>query len=120
MAERLTPIDIGEVDFNDGDLSYLQGVMDGDRGMSVGSGVEYQAACGVARLLDPRNQLALDIALTERKLEPQRLRLPATALLEACQRLLAVNIRLAQTQHVQIGPVYDVNRFHESAYRQSA
>ena len=105
MAEGLALVDIRQMDFDDRQVAGLQRVMDGDRGMRIGGGIEHDAAAPSARLLDPGDELALDIALPEVDVEAEPRPRPGAALLDVAERLAAIDRRArAVPSMLRLGP----------------
>src|SRR5262249_30589257 len=104
MAERLRPG--GD---RKGDLPYPappgagDGIMERDRGVAVGTGIEDDAP--LRRLLDPVDQDALVIALTAVDGEAEPLSRDAAIRFDLGQRHAAIDARLAPAEHVEIRPI---------------
>ena len=77
MAEWLAGIDIGQVNFNGGNVHGLQGIVQGHRGMGVARAVDDDSGSLALRLMNPADQFALGIGLPENNLLPKRLGLGA-------------------------------------------
>ena len=71
VAERLTLVDVGEMHLDDRRFRRLERIVQRNRGVGIGGGIENDAARLAPRLLDPADQLALDIALAEIDGQPQ-------------------------------------------------
>ena len=65
VAERLTAVDIADVDLDHGGGDGGDGIGDGDRRVGVAAGVEHDAAVVKAHLLQPVDDFALDVALED-------------------------------------------------------
>ena len=65
MPEGLAGEDVGEMHLDHRQADGADGVVEGDRGVAVGAGIEHDAARRAGRLLDPVDQHALVVALAE-------------------------------------------------------
>ncbi len=65
---------IGEVNLDDRLIERLKRIIERDRGVAVGGGVDDDAAAASARFLDPVDQFALVVGLAEDGREAVRLR----------------------------------------------
>src|SRR5215469_2595647 len=84
-------------------------VEDGDRGVSIGAGIQDDAVGILPRLLDPVDELSLMVRLAEIDAEPERLAAFDAGLLDFGQGLVAIDGGLAQPQHVEVGSVENEN-----------
>ncbi len=65
MIDLLTPVDVGDVQFNDRSRKHLQRIEDGNRGKGKAGRVDDDAGALVDRLVNPVDDLALEIRLME-------------------------------------------------------
>lgn len=63
MAELLPSVNIGDVNLYDGALQTTYAVLQGNTGVSVGTGIEHDAVTDEAYFLHFVNQFSLDVAL---------------------------------------------------------
>ena len=92
----------------------LQRIVQRDRGMGVGAGIDGDAAGLLARLVDPADEFALDVALAEVDGKAEGRRMLAAARLDVLQRGRAIDGGLAKTQHVQVRSVQYIDRLHRA------
>ena len=113
FAERLARLDVGQVHFNERDMARGQGVAQGDAGVGVGRGVEDDEGDLVFyRLLHPVHQFVLGIALEEADAMAGGLGLAAETRIDGLQGVVAVVLRLAVAEQVQVGSVDDQQFSH--------
>jgi hypothetical protein len=111
MSELLALVHIANVYLNDRAFQRTDAVVQGYRGMGVGSCVEHDAVVGKAYFLHLVNQLSLHIALIVFYLYIGILCLQLRQIL--IERCRAVDAWLASAQEVKIGSV-DNENFHNS------
>lgn len=111
-AELFARVNIAQVNLDSGDGHPLESIQYGNACMGVGGGIDYNAVKHAVRLLYLIHYGALVVGLETLYLQTQ----VQTALQDkGLKRLVvtvAVDCRLAQTQKVQVGAVYDKNLFH--------
>jgi mono/diheme cytochrome c family protein len=107
VAEGLALVDIGQMHLDHRHAGQPQGVMDGDRGVTVGSGIDDDPAGRRMRLLDPSDEFGLAVALARFDDEPESLGARRAARLELGQGLAAIDVGLPHPEQVQIGAVED-------------
>jgi hypothetical protein len=78
--------------------------------MGIGPGVEDHAAALDTSFLYPIHQSALMIGLLERDSEPMRLCSRSYGFLDIVQGIVAIDLRFAGAQEVEIGTVQDIYR----------
>ena len=84
--------------------------------MGEGGGIDDEAGDGLARLVDPIDQLMLGVALFEIEAEAKLGRQRPALRLDIRQGLVAVDMRLALAEQIQVRPVEDQNcRSHRLA-----
>ena len=105
MAERLTGVDVGEVNFDHRQRHGAKRIVDGDRGVRIGARVDDDGVETAQRLLDPGDQFAFDIGLLAGDLETERLAFGNRHLLDVGKRLRAVGLGLAGPEHVEVRAV---------------
>ena len=91
-------------------LGGVQRVEQGHRRMGIGAGIDDDCRIALARGLDAVDQHALVIALGEFDNKVQALGLGAARRLDVRQRLMAVDLRLTLSQHVEVRPVQNQHR----------
>ena len=111
MAKLLALVHIRDVYFDDGTFQRADTVVQGNRGVGVGSCVEHDTVVGEAHLLHLVNQLSLYIALIVFYLYIGILCLQLGQIL--VERRRAVDAWLASAQEVKIGSI-DNENFHNS------
>ena len=111
MAKGFARVDVGEMHFDDRQRrNRAHRVVDGDRGVGVGAGIDDDAGGLLAGFLDPVDEIALVVGLAEIDLQPEpRAGLLAVGL-DVGQRLAAIDARLALAEHIEVGTVQDENR----------
>ena len=100
VAEFLPGMNIRQVDLDRGDANRRDGVPESDAGVRVGSRVDDDALELTFRLLNPTNQLPLDIGLAKLDLRSQRRRPLPDSFLDLGQGHLPVFLRLALPEEV--------------------
>ena len=65
VTKLLSSVDIGEVDFDDGDVCGADGVAKCDAGVGICGSVEDDSVKGFAGRLDPSDEFAFEVALAE-------------------------------------------------------
>ena len=73
--------------------------------MCEGGGVDDDAMMRGPAILDPCDQLALDIGLPEIDGKANRLGMRDAAVLNISQSIVTINRRLANAEHVQVRPI---------------
>ena len=104
VAEGLALVDVGDVHLDDRRLERIQRIEDGDRGVGEGSRIDRKAAGGLARLVDPVDDLVFAVALVEAQLELELIRQLAAVRLDIGQGLVAVDLGLTLAQRFRLGP----------------
>ena len=94
MAEGFARMDVGEMHLGDGERrDRAHRVVDGDRGVAVGAGIDDDAGRLLAGLLDPVDEVALMVRLPEIDRKPE----PGAGLLaiglDVGERLAAIDSR---------------------------
>src|SRR5437867_2301492 len=79
--------------------------------MGKGAGIEDNAVRGLARLVDPVDELPLVIVLPEIHREIEGGAGFQAGFLDIRQRLVAIDLRLAQAEQIEVRPVEDQNRW---------
>ena len=83
--------------------------------MSVAGWIDHQGAGAFARFLHPVDQLALLVRLAEHHLAAMSLRARLAEAADVVEGLMAVNLRFADAQEVEIGPAQHIDRFRHPA-----
>lgn len=91
MAEFFPRVDIRNMNFNDRNSNRPHGVMQCDRCMRVGTGIERDTDSFIARFMQPIDQIALMIALAAVDKNAELLTEPNAIRLNVGQCLTAVN-----------------------------
>lgn len=108
LAKRFARRRVRQVNLNQWSGASAQGIMQRDRGMRISAGVQYQATRLAGGFLDPIDQLALAIGLTE--LQPSLARFLSQARFDVYERVMPVDFRFTCAQKVEIRSVKDINR----------
>src|SRR5471032_2786551 len=88
-----------------------QRVQNGDRAVRIGAGVDDDSVGALPRLVDPVDEQALVVGLTKLDRHRERLGALQTSLLDVGQGLVAIDLRLAQAEQVEIRSVEDQDRW---------
>ena len=88
------------------------GIAQDDTGVRVAGGVEDDGVRPVVAGLNRLHQLALVVRLGEPKLHLEPIGFLGQQPLDVAQGVTAVDVRLADAQQVEIGPVYDGDLRH--------
>src|SRR4051794_35906446 len=116
VAEFLTLMDVGDVHLDGRDGSRENCIEDRNRSRGVACGIDDDAS-DLLRLglVKPVDEFALAIGLTEVDLQSIAFGRLAAQLLDVLEGRMAVFLRLARAERIQVRPVEDVDRFgHES------
>src|SRR3989344_4951554 len=117
FAERLACVHVRKMHLDEGDMRGSHGVAQGHAGVGESGGVEQDEGDLVFhRLLYPPDQLVFSVALTEAGTVPRGLGLCGEPLIDGLERDVAVMLRLACAQQVQIRAVQYENFGHGSLY----
>src|SRR5690606_40999691 len=95
VSKRLAPVDVRKMYLDHGQLGGAQRVQDGDRGVRVGARVDDDSVGGLARLLDPVDELTLVIRLPELDGETEGGGMLQARLLDVSEGLPPIGCRLA-------------------------
>ena len=106
-VQLVAGMDVGDVHLVDRALENLHGVVDRNRGEGVGGGIDDQRVRRSARGLDQVDQLALVVGLVERQLRAGESGELLAGRLDGVERGRAVDVRLADAEHVQIRAIED-------------
>ena len=109
VAEGFALVDVGDVHFENWKFAGLQRIHDRDRGMRERRRIDDDASDGLARLVDPVDELMLGVALLEADREAEFAGKRPALRLDVREGLVAVDMRLAFAEQVQIWPVEDQN-----------
>src|SRR6185437_11681115 len=104
-AFRLAGEDIGQVYFDERHLHRGERVANGEARMAVRAGVDQRAVGTAAQRLYHLDQLAFAVPLGELQVDVQLASDDAQPPLDVGQRLAAVQLRLPDTEEVEIGPL---------------
>lgn len=114
MPERLPLVDLTDMHFHHRRIIRIERVQNGDRRVGKRARIDDNPYRAFAGLVYPVDNLALVVRLQHPDLKTGITCRRAQAL-HIIQRLVAVDIRLALTEQVQVRTVQDVNSFHVSA-----
>lgn len=104
MAEGFTGVYVGKVNFDKRYFDSGQGIAQGDRGVGEGSRVDDHKIDRISReIMNPCNQLRLGIALKRCQGDAMRIGLLLQALVDRLKSIVAVMVRFAQPQHIEVG-----------------
>ncbi|ENN85991.1 hypothetical protein RHSP_16040 [Rhizobium freirei PRF 81] len=120
VPEFFACVDVGDMHLHDGNGNGADCVMQRDRRVPIGTGVDGDAGGLVACLVHPVDQHAFVIALAEIDDKAQALAHGLAICLDILERLAAIDARLALAESVQIGSVEDKNSLRHQWFRQSA
>src|SRR5207342_712400 len=117
MAERLSAMNVRDVQLDYPSSRSGDGVMQRDAGVGVRRGVQddtdrLTVCLSSAGLLDPVDKLALAVGLTELQIPTQLVRDLEAGALDIGQGCRAVDLWLAHPQQIQIRAVQDVRGCH--------
>lgn len=105
MTKFFTGMDIGEMNFYGRNFDARDGVAQGDAGVGIGGGVQNDGVEYPLGLLNPRNQFALHVRLSEVNFRSQLPGPFADGGLDVRQGGPAIDIRLALAEEIEIWPV---------------
>src|SRR5580698_7718458 len=100
--KRFAPKRVGQMDFDERPVKRAAGIEDRDGGMAEAGRIEDDAAGPGPGLLQPVDEGALVVALTELDREPMGRRMADDGGVDIRQRVPAVNFRLAAAQEIEI------------------
>src|SRR5580658_380038 len=107
MPESFALVHVGNVHLDDWAGEGVQRVEDGDRGMGEGGGIDDDARRALAGAMYEVDDLVFAIALMELDRKPQLFADAAAVGFNVGQRFMAVNLRLALAEQIEIGTVQD-------------
>ena len=107
LTEFLAAVDIGDVHLDHREIAGEQRVHQGDRGGGVAGRIDHDALGAAAAFLHPGDQLALAVGLAEVDGEAEAVGGFGAQLLDVVERGAAVEMRLAQAEHVHVRAVQD-------------
>jgi hypothetical protein len=102
VPEFLTLEEIREMNLDNRQFHGDEGVRDGNGRMCVGTGIDYDSVCNAFGLLNPVDELALRIALSEVDLETQFTGARQRNGLHIVKSIGAVNLRFSRSQQIKI------------------
>ncbi len=111
-AELFARVNIAQVNLDSGDSHGFKRIKYGNACVGVGSRIDYYAVKHTVSLLDLIHYGALVVGLEKLYLKAQVQTALHNESLKSLKVTVAVYGRLAQTQKVQVGAVYDKNLFH--------
>jgi len=111
-AELFARVNIAQVNLDRGDSHGFKRIKYGNACVGVGSRIDYYAVKHTVSLLDLIHYGALVVGLETLHLQAQVQTVLQNESLKRLVVTVAVYGRLAQTQKVQVGAVYDKNLFH--------
>lgn len=111
-AELFTRVNIAQVNLDRRDGHSFERIQDGNTCMCIGGRIDYYAVKHAVRLLNLIHYGALVVGLEKLYLKAQVQTVLQNESLKSLKVTVAVYGRLAQTQKVQVGTVYDKNLFH--------
>src|SRR5579859_3842769 len=111
MAETLPLMNVGQVNFDDRLPDGLERIEKSDRGMAVGAGIDHDSGKAGPRFLYPVDQLTFMIALPAIDLQPQAGGMRAASRFDIRQRVMAIDLRLAGSQQIEVGAVDNEDLF---------
>jgi len=97
------------VHFDNRKFGGLERIEQRHRREGVSGGIDDDPDCMLAGLVHPIDQLAFVIGLPKDQVQTKTRTHPVTTLLYAGGRLVAVEVRFALPQQVQVGPVQDLD-----------
>ena len=109
VAEILAAMDVRDMHLEDRKIAGLERVENGDRGVGIGAGIYDEAGDGRTRLVNPVDELVLSIALAPVEREVELAGDGAATRLDIRERRPALDLRLPQSQQIEIGTVEDQN-----------
>lgn len=107
LAKLLALADIGDVDLYCWNADGFDGVEQGDGGVGVGGGVDDDAVCGAVAGLNLVDEVAFVVALVDLYIDAARFGVVVDEGAEVGVGGAAVDIRLADAEHVEVWPVND-------------
>ena len=118
VAEGLAAVRVGQVDFDEGQRHAGQCVADGDRGVGEGGRVDQDEgrAVGAGRL-DAVDQGMLGIGLEAVQLVAGGLGLCRQRPVDVRQRRMAIDLRLAGAEQIEVGAMQDQQLSHSRLQR---
>lgn len=111
-AELFARVNIAQVNLDSGDSHGFKRIKYGNACVGVGSRIDYYAVKHTVSLLDLIHYGAFVVGLEKLYLKTQIQTVLQNESLKSLKVTVAVYGRLAQTQKVQVGTVYDKNLFH--------
>ena len=112
LSERFAGVDVGNVDFDRGDCHRLERVQNRNACVGVSRGVNHNPVKLTVGFLDFVNNVALVVRLEALHLTVELFRPFPYQRKEHLVSLSAVDFRLANAEHIDIGPVDYQNVFH--------
>ena len=112
VAEGFPLVDVADVDLDDRRFDARYGVGQGDAGVGEGPGVEDDAVVSKADLVELIDQLALVVALEVLQRHVVLYELALEVDHEILKGVLAVDLRLALAEQVEVGAVDDDDAEH--------
>ena len=109
VAEALALVDVGDVHLDHRPLEGVEGVEDGDRGVGEGAGIDGDSNGLLAGLVDPVDDLALPVRLQEAEGEAELGGQRGAVALDVGEGLVAVDLRLALAEEVEVRSVEDID-----------
>src|SRR5688572_10833693 len=98
----------------------LEGVQNGHGGVGITPGIDNDSGRLATGFLNPGDQLALMVGLTEIDAETHFTRRLFAQVTYVIERVVAVDVRLPHAQHVQVRAVEDQDVFHSAALMEAA
>ncbi len=111
MTKALAGVNVADVHFDGRNFHRRQSVMQGDRGMGIAPGIDDDPGrlCGM-RLVDEIDQFAFAIGLPAIGLQAELLRGLGAKFLDIGKCRMAIGLRLAHPQQIEVRAVEHVNR----------
>src|SRR5581483_11404190 len=109
VAKALAPENVRQMHFDDRQVGGVERVEHGDRGVGQRAGVEDDAVRGVARLVNPVDELAFVIGLAALDRQVERAGAGEAALLDIGERVVSVGCWLGHPEQVDVRAVEHKN-----------
>lgn len=108
VAEGLAGVGVGEMDLDDRDLDALDGVVEGNGGVGERAGVEEDGeAAARGGLVQPVDEMAFVVGLAQVYAQAKGQGLVGEGIRDAVEGVMAVDLRLAGAEQVEVGAVQD-------------
>ena len=99
------------MDFNNRQSDSLESVVNGDRSVGIGGGIDEDRVGGLRRILNPGHELALMVGLPEITIQPKAFTGLSAQSLNPCKGRVTIDTGLTGPKKIEIGSVKHQNAF---------